>query len=645
MAPLNTTVLRLERQIGQENVRALSALHQQYEVLAEAILTAARSRGYLGTDPLGAIGELMRPPQTGRSLGQAAHELWLAFFACFRPDEAAFEAARFRERAAALERRLAELQPGQEPDAALAGELLGALTELWHERHQAINERLDQLIRELSQHQAQLDSARLATAHSEDEIVRACKVMAVALAEVRDPVKKDEPLAQQIQRLLARYRSDLLKHDRRSQEMVAAFGSFVGAVRAVALDEEAPELPGEAKAVVAEVARLSRARRDIEGMLREARTQLATLEAQRRELMEEVAARDRRLERLDRGESPEEIDARLAAYRDAFASFEKGGDWKTPLERARALERVISLAPATSEAVHRVLDRQLGEIARGLEALRKVQPLAEDPKRFRPRLFAFGARYDFKSLPGVIQATRDASRDLLVYTERMRWAVGVQVLARQAPKLRAVFKELVGLVADWREKLGDPPPVSLSVRMDGGSGILALPAIVSADLDTILRRKNKAALPASDLSPILEECVGLYFKTLLEAKGGEMARAEKPKRESHVQACTRLAQEMTTLAGTCETAFHEAAKDDFRLEEADSALLGEEQLVRVVLTHVDGSVAEIAGLPNAPQAKLAHLPAKRDLDRMLACVRERVDFLEMAAGYRIQAAAAPAPST
>ena len=641
MAAPPSTVLRLERQIQQENQRALGALHQQYELLAQALLTAARGRGYLGQDPLGAIGELLRPPQSGRQLGEAALELWRTFFVCFRPDEAAFEARRFRERAAQLETRLGQLESGQAPDAPLAIELLSALTELWLERHQAINERMDQLIGELTQHQAQLGSAQLAGAHSSDEIERACQVMAAALKEAGDPVRVQEPLGQQIQRRLLRYRNLLVDNRKRTQDTISAFSSFIKAIQAVALEQEPPPMPPEAQQVIDAVKRLAVSRRELESTLREARTQIASIEAQRRELMEELAGRNRQLERLDAGESPEGVEARLVFYRQAFAALEAGKDWKTPLEQARTLERVISLSPEASDTALRILDRQLGEVARGLDDLRRVSSLSEDPKRYRPRLFNMRAKYDFKSLSGVIQATRDSARDCLVYAERMRWTVGVQVLARQAPKLRAVFKELVGLVADWREKLGDPPPVSLSVRMDGGSGILALPAIVAADLDTILRRKAKAALPASDLAPILEECVALYHKTLLEAKGGELPRTEKPKRESHVQACTRLAQELTQLAGSCETVFHEAAREDFKLLEADSRLLSEEHLVRVVLTHLDSSCGELLALPNAPQAKLTHVPSKRDLDRTLACARERVEFLELAARYRFQASASP----
>src|SRR4051812_46674935 len=170
MAGMQSTVLRLERQIQQDNARALTALHQQYDALTAAVLQAARGRGYLGNDPLGAIGHFMMPPATGRQLGESALELWRTFFACFRPDEAAFEAANFREKARDLDARLAALSPGEVPDLQLASELLAALAELWHERHHAINERLDHLIKDLSAHQAQLGSAQLATAHSEDEI-------------------------------------------------------------------------------------------------------------------------------------------------------------------------------------------------------------------------------------------------------------------------------------------------------------------------------------------------------------------------------------------------------------------------------------------------------------------------------------------
>ncbi len=639
MSGIQSTVLRLERQIQQENARALTALHQQYESLAEAVLRAARLRGYLGGDPLGAIGDLMLPPATGRQVGESSLELWHTFFACFRPDEAAFEAVKFRDKARALDDRIATLAPGEVPDLALAAELMAALAELWHDRHQTINERIDHLIKDLSTHQAQLGSAQLETAHSSDEISRAVAVIEVALKEAHVPPQPGEPLASQVQRLLARYRHDLLANRKRMQETIAALGTFIAAIRAVALNQQPPPLPPEAMAVVEDVRKLDGARRELETTVRDLRTQMASLEAQRRELMEEVASRDRRLERLDAGDiggDGKDLDERLKYYRQAFAEFEAGKDWKTTVEKVRMLERVISLPLADSDTAVKILDRQLGELTRSLDELRRISPLCDDPKRFRPRLFGMGAKYDFKALPSLAQATRDAGRDVLAFIERARWAAGVTVLARQVPKLRAVFKELVGLVADWREKLGDPPPVSLTIRMDAGSGILALPAIVAADLDTILKRRAKAALPASDLAPILEECVALYFRTLLEARGENVVRVEKPKRETNVQTVARLAAELTQLAGTCETVFSEAAHSDFRLGEPDSRLMADEHLARVALSQLDVSCAELAALPNAPAQKFLTLPGKKDFDRLLACARERVDWLEQVARYRFQ---------
>jgi hypothetical protein len=115
-------------------------------------------------------------------------------------------------------------------------------------------------------------------------------------------------------------------------------------------------------------------------------------------------------------------------------------------------------------------------------------------------------------------------------------------------------------------------------------------------------------------------------------------RAEKPKRETHVQACARLAQELTQLAGSCETAFHEAAKSDFKLDDEDSRLIAEEHLARVALTQLDGACGELASFTNAPTAKFTTPPTKKDLDRLLQCCRERGEWLELMARYRFQTA-------
>jgi hypothetical protein len=646
-----STVLRLERRITLDNARALGELHERYSELAAAVLAAAQARGHLGSDPLGAVADLSTMPPAAAALGHGVLGLWRTFFACFRPDEAAFEAARFQAEAEQLEQRLAGLPAEAAPEPELAAELVAALQGFWQARHQAIDERLDLLIRDLTTQQAKMGSVELARAHGSDEIARASAAVRLALAEAglmaapaADKPAAEQPLAQEITRLLVHYRAELAEHRSRGQEIVAAFGAFVAAVRSAAKDAPGPSLPPEAEAVVAEVRRLEAARRAMALEADNVRTALAQAEAERRELMEELADRDARLGRIERPAAGDEVDKRLALYRQAFAELEAGHDYRLTLEKVRTIERVVSLPAAEGEALMRMLDRTLSDMARSLDDLRKISTLADDPKRFRPRgsLFGFGpssSRYELKRVEGLVAALRDAGRDLLIYVERQRWALGVGALARQVPKLRAVFKELVGLVAMWRAKLGDAPPVSLTVRMDAGSGILALPAIVGADLAGILRRKAKAGPAATDLAPIIEECVALFHHALVEARGTAAPRVPKPKRESSIQAVARLAAELTALAAATETAFAEAARSDFRLDPSDRALLDDEHLSRLALGQLDAACLELAGRPDVPPQEFPALPGKRDFDGLLNAARARVEWLELLASYRFQTVA------
>ena len=97
-----------------EHQEALAALEQAYGQLAEALLVAARNNGYLGTEPLGALSHLLRPRIEDHQLGGAVRELWINFFNSFRPDEQAFEAKEFLDRASKLNQTLHEL--GTEED-------------------------------------------------------------------------------------------------------------------------------------------------------------------------------------------------------------------------------------------------------------------------------------------------------------------------------------------------------------------------------------------------------------------------------------------------------------------------------------------------------------------------------------------------
>jgi hypothetical protein len=633
MGPIKSTILRLEREIQQEHARALAAMHQAYDQLSSAILVAARERGYLGADPLGALGHLLAPTPLANQIGEDALNLWRTFFACFRPDEAAFEAAQFQQRAGELNERVGRLQPGERPDLSLTVEILQTLSGLWEERHQAISGRLDTLISELSTHQAKLGSVQLETAHQSDELQRVTLVVSGALGELNEQVVAGEPLGQQVARVFTRYRQDLVASRRHAQGMISATRRLLDALNAIAARREVPSLPPEAEVVVAEVRKLDDSRRELEGTVRELRGQIAKLEAERHELMEEVAARDRRLSRYEEGDEGR-LDERLRLYREAFTLLETGADHHAKLEQVRKLERVISLPAEQEGQAVRVADRHLAEIAKCLGDLRRIVALAEDPRRYRPRLF--GNRYEFKTLRGQIAALRDASRDLVEYLDRARWALGVTVLARAIPKLRAVFREMVSLVAEWRQKLGDPPPVSITISLDGGSGILALPAILASDLETVLKKKAKAGPAATSLAPILGECVDLYHRTLEQARGGLVPREEAPKRESASQAVARLAGELSSLAALCETTFAEAAAHEFKLGESDSALLADDHLLRLALQNLDGACEEFSALPNTPALKLTPLPGRgKDFDKFLIGGRQRTEWLEELGLYRV----------
>ena len=633
MGPIKSTILRLEREIQQEHARALAAMHQAYEHLSLSVIEAARVRGYLASDPLGALGHLLAPTPLANQIGEDGLALWRTFFICFRPDEAAFEAAQFQERASDLNDRVNALQPGERPDLSLTVEIMQTLSGLWEERHQAISARLDTLISELSSNQAKLGSVQLATAHQSDELQRVGQVVAGALSELNENVIEGEPLGQQVARTFARYRLDLVTSRRHAQAMVSATRRLLDALNAIAARRDVPPLPPEAEVVVAEVRKLDQSRRELESTVRELRGQIGKLESERHELMEEVASRDRRLSRLEEGDESG-LDERLRLYREVFTLLETGGDHRAKLDQVRKLERVITLPTDQEGQAARVADRHLAEMAKCLTDLRAIMSLAEDPRRYRPRMF--GNRYEFKTLRGQILATRDAARDLVEYLDRARWALGVTVLAKAVPKLRAVFREMVSLVADWRQQLGDPPPVSITINLDGGSGILALPAILASDLETVLKKKSKAGPAATSLAPLLEDCVALYHRTLEHARGDTVPRSEVPKRESATQSVARLAAELSSLAAMCETTFSEAAANEFKLSESDSALLSDDHLLRLALQNCDGACDEFAALPNAPVPKFTALPGRgKDFDKFLIGGRQRLEWLEELGLYRV----------
>ena len=136
----------------------------------------------------------------------------------------------------------------------------------------------------------------------------------------------------------------------------------------------------------------------------------------------------------------------------------------------------------------------------------------------------------------------------------------------------------------------------------------------------------------------MAECVALYHRTVEQAKGEPIPRAEAPKRESASQAAARLAAELSQLAGICETTFAEAASDEFRLSQTDAGLLADDHLLRLALQHLDGACEELAALPNAPTMRLTELAGRgKDFDKFLASGRQRASWLEELALYRVVA--------
>ncbi|GDY13568.1 hypothetical protein LBMAG53_24460 [Planctomycetota bacterium] len=629
MAGHTTTVQRLERQLQLEHARALSALHERYTALCAELFPAARARGYAGVDPVEAVRSLVSDPPALAEVGRAAADLWLTFFGCFRDDEAAYEAKQFRERADPLNRRLAQRQPGAAPDGPTTLALLDALDTFVDERHAAVSARIDALLAEIAKAQGEVRKATLGAAHGSDELARVEGSLDQALTEVGAPAAAGASALEKLAVLVARLREDAAGARVRADHAAHQLARLVGVLRG---ESDLGDLPPEVLGVLAEIRRLAQARSELERANRELYAKQAESEGGRRELVELLAAAERRLRGLGDADEERGEDRRLELYRRFAAAVEAGQDWKSALEKVRSLERVLTLDHAAQQRLVKVADRQLASLAQTLAELRAIQPITDDPRRLRPRWF--GGDYDFRSLNGILRPLAAAAADLAQYGERARWAAGVQALAKHVPKLRAVFRELVKLVAAWRAKLGDPPPASLSISIDPGSGLLALPAILAADLDLLLKRR-KAASAALELAPLIDAGVGLYHQAVTDAKGAAPTRVPAPKRESAAAAVARLAGELTALAGMLETSFSEAASDDFRLLPPDAALLSDDHLLRLGLSQLDTVLAELAAAPGAPTSKAA-TPARGDPQALRMALQERADWLELLTRYRIE---------
>lgn len=641
---MRATLLRLERQRQESEGLGLELLQRTYDELAEAVLDLAAGRGYLGRDPLGAVVHLDGPDREGAQLATLVLELWRTFFAGFRADEAQFEAARFRAAAAEVDERLAELEPGSIPDNAVTTAMLEALIALWDERQEAINQRIDLLIGELSDHQQRLGSSDLQRAYTEDELGQAQTLITGVLGEMGERIEAGEPITALLGRLVKRWREELHTRKQAAEAAAGQQRAFLTALAAVA-DGRGPDtqaLSAASRSVVAAIGDLSAANREQERELRMLARQRAEQDARIRELEAEIAQRDTLINRYEFAEDTgADEDRRLDLYRRILAAQDRNADCAALVAQVRELERVLVLPAGEINQALGLIDRLLDGLSKSLAALRRSIALSEDPRRYRPRLLG-GSPYRLKTLPGALRAARDAGRDVLAYIGRARWAYGVTLLARDFPKQRKIFTEMVRLVGDVRDQLGGPPPASCSMDLGSADGLASLPAVLATDLKALLRIRG-VARHAGDLAPLLEECVALFHDTLEKARGEAIGRSTPPKRETKNRAIERLAGELLDLAGLMQAVFAEAKARGWALRDEERALLDQDSTLQLAVRDLDGMCDVLAVLRGAPPADFPKLPTARsatarrtDLDRLLAAARGRVAWLEDIARYRVE---------
>jgi hypothetical protein len=198
---------------------------------------------------------------------------------------------------------------------------------------------------------------------------------------------------------------------------------------------------------------------------------------------------------------------------------------------------------------------------------------------------------------------------------------------------------MVGLVATWRNKLGDLPGASISIDIGRGHAIVSLPALLATDLESVLKRKGRMVTQAcADIAPVLDECLGIYRKALEKAQGeNHPPPTLVSKRETEQAKVARMAQELTNLGGILEAAFAEAADAGFVLEKPDEDLISSDHLLLLALQQLDVACDVLAVLPGAPPGSFTALAGGRSsLDKLLAAAKGRVTWLEDVARFRFQ---------
>ena len=275
--------------------------------------------------------------------------------------------------------------------------------------------------------------------------------------------------------------------------------------------------------------------------------------------------------------APISEDQRLIAYRDAFRLLERGEDPKPLLEKIRDQERIFVCTNSEQNEALRLLDRSLEQAVSGLVTLRRVMPLGDDPKRYRPRRLGKSV-YNFKTLPGMLAACRDLSGDLRAFGDRIAWAEGLGNFGEVLKQLRPAMKEMVRLVADCRDKAGDRVTMSLTVNMQTMAGLASLPALLAGDLQT-LARSRKAKDLIVDILPLCEELIGSYHQALAEGSADCPDMPSASKRASPATRLKQLAKHLEELADFQDSQYQGAESQGFELTDNDRALMKDKDLL------------------------------------------------------------------
>ncbi|MFW5845574.1 MAG: hypothetical protein ACOCXJ_05045, partial [Planctomycetota bacterium] len=441
--------------------------------------------------------------------------------------------------------------------------------------------------------------------------------------------------------LVAAYRKALRERGQEREHERAVHEAHLVWLRRVLGDSEAPEPGikphGEAKRLLKQALEAVQERDCLDASYRQLHEENAEQRATIEQLRHELRARDELLTRYEFGERAHvEEDERLRLYRVVVARYEAGEEPGAALEQVRRLEMVITVAPQQEHQNIAHCDRQLGMLSECLGDLRRILPLSEDPRRFRPRLLA-SSPYRLKTLVGQFQALRDAARDVLTYVDRARWAVGLTQLQREFGRLRRVFQEMVRLTAELGERAGAEPPVSLTLSLDTNVGLANLPGVLAEDVERLVRKKGVGPKTMNDLAELLEETVRLFHASLVKAVGKPIERRESPNRESAKKTLQRLCRDLRDLSALMHGVFAEAAEKGYELSAQEERLIEDHSRLLLAVQQVDGAVQALALLPGAPGAELGRLPRgkRADWDALLDSCRDRVTWLETLAQYRV----------